>query len=97
MNEVTLPKRDDVKRRSMRRLGLILGLITLVITATFFVIFTVYGLPRDPTEYRRLQQRQLELEQMHAPEGASTSAAAPTLAQPIEPPSGTSAATRTKQ
>ncbi len=44
------------QRRRADRLGLILGLVALGLTAGFIAIFTLHGLPKDPTEYKRLQQ-----------------------------------------
>lgn len=44
------------QRRRADRLGLMLGLVAIGLTAAFITIFTIHGLPKDPTEYKRLQQ-----------------------------------------
>lgn len=48
---------DDQRRRAVR-LGLILGGACLALTVTFFILFTRFGLPKDPKVWKRMQQRE---------------------------------------
>jgi hypothetical protein len=72
------PGLDPQVRRKANRLGLLLGGACLALTAVFFIIFTVYGFPKDPTEYRRLMNRQQALIDQGAADGQ------PAPAPPVE-------------
>ena len=59
MNAIdSMPELPDEVRRRNARLGLALGAACLALTVTFIIIFTRYGFPKDPKEYKRLQQAQ---------------------------------------
>jgi hypothetical protein len=44
------------QRRSATRLGLILGGACLALTVVFFILFSSFGLPKDPKVWKRMQQ-----------------------------------------
>ena len=46
------------QRRSAMRLGLILGGACLALAVTFFILFSTFGLPKDPKVWKRMQQRE---------------------------------------
>lgn len=46
---------NDLRRRQLR-LGLALGAGWLLLVAIFVILFRTHGLPKDPQEWRRLQQ-----------------------------------------
>ena len=46
------------QRRSAVRLGLMLGGACLALTVTFFILFSIFGLPKDPKVWKRMQQRE---------------------------------------
>ena len=46
------------QRRSAVRLGLMLGGACLALTVTFFILFSTFGLPKDPKVWKRMQQRE---------------------------------------
>jgi hypothetical protein len=45
-------------RRAANRLGLTLGAVALVILVGCIILFTYIGLPKDPTEARRIEMRE---------------------------------------
>jgi hypothetical protein len=47
----------DQQRRAVR-LGLVLGGVSLALTAAFFILFSHFGLPKDPKVWKRMQQRE---------------------------------------
>jgi hypothetical protein len=62
VSEPTLDRGLDPQvRRKANRLGLLLGGACLALTVAFMIIFTVYGFPKDPVEYRRLMNRRQAL------------------------------------
>jgi hypothetical protein len=60
---------DAQVRRKANRLGLLLGGACLALTVVFMIIFTVYGFPKDPVEYRRLMNRRQALIDQGAADG----------------------------
>jgi hypothetical protein len=62
---------EPTVRRKANRLGLLLGGACLALTVVFFIIFTVYGFPKDPTEYRKLMNRRQALIDQGAADGQS--------------------------
>ena len=46
------------QRRSAVRLGLMLGGACLALTVAFFTLFSIFGLPKDPKVWKRMQQRE---------------------------------------
>jgi hypothetical protein len=58
---VNEPLHTPEQRRRNLVLGSLLGVLSLVITAAFIVVFTRNGFPKDPQEWQRLQaQRQAQ-------------------------------------
>jgi len=43
------------QQRKNRNLGLLLGGVSIALTALFFIIFVHRGLPKDPDEWKREQ------------------------------------------
>lgn len=61
---------DPAARRRMLRLGLALGAAWLLLVALFIILFNGNGLPKDPQEWKRLQQ-------LRAADGPSTGKSTP--------------------
>lgn len=55
---VPMPEVSGEQRRSAVRLGLLLGGACLALTVTFFILFSTFGLPKDPKVWKRMQQRE---------------------------------------
>jgi hypothetical protein len=51
-----MPAMPEAVRRRVTRLGWTLGLACLALTVAFIIIFSRNGFPKDPKEYKRLQQ-----------------------------------------
>jgi hypothetical protein len=62
---------DPAQRHRARTLGLLVGGGFLALVGTFIAVFSVNGLPKDPKEWKRLQERRAAAE---AEEKASRSA-----------------------
>ncbi len=48
---------DPQQRRRARALGLIIGGAFIALVVTFIIIFSTNGLPKDPKEWKRLQEQ----------------------------------------
>jgi len=76
---------DPQLRAKANRLGLLLGGACLALTAVFFIIFTIYGFPKDPVEYRRLMnRRQALIDQGGADVQPAPAPARPADGRPVE-------------
>lgn len=65
---------DPAQRRRARTLGLLVGGAFVALVAVFVVYFSFNGLPKDPKEWKRLQERRAAAE---AEAGHSTTSASP--------------------
>ena len=57
-NSVSVLDVSAEQRRSATRLGLLLGGGCLALTVTFFILFSNFGLPKDPKIWKRMQQKE---------------------------------------
>ena len=48
---------DQRQRQHARRLGLIIGGGFVAVVVICIIIFSTYGLPKDPKEWKRLQEQ----------------------------------------
>lgn len=48
---------DPQQRRRARTLGLIIGALFVSVVVAFIIIFKFNGLPKDPKEWKRLQEQ----------------------------------------
>lgn len=53
---------DPAQRRRARTLGLMVGGAFVALVAVFIAYFNVHGLPKDPKEWKRLQERRAAAE-----------------------------------
>jgi hypothetical protein len=57
MSETTAHNETPAVRPNPVRLGLTLGAAVVGLTIVFILIFSCHGLPKDPKEWRRIEQQ----------------------------------------
>jgi hypothetical protein len=68
---------DPAQRRQARTLGLLVGGGFVALVAAFIAIFSITGLPKDPKEWKRLQERRAAAEAERAGHSATPESPAP--------------------
>lgn len=72
---------DPTQRRRARILGLLVGGAFLALVGVFIAYFSVHGLPKDPKEWKRLEERRAAAE-AEAKAAQSTNPASPVVKDP---------------